>query len=396
MNIYIGFAIMILLSALWLMVFLRRPLKSNVVNLEKSNIALGKQKIAELQTDLQQGLIDDAVFVEAQNEITQTLAQELENSTDGMAVKNTTPIWLGAVLAFVIGISSITIYQSLLPATSTQAPPLATQPASLSLSNSVSKIQTHLLNNPNDANAWQILGLAYFELNQLDASLNAYEKSYQLNPKNPRLLVEYASTLAIKNNNTFSGRPIELVKQALELQPDAPDALYMAGLYAVSEQDFNLAKLLWEKALAGLAPNSPDSAVLTDVLDELSRLTSPDLTSSNVEKIQHTIKVKVDFSDEILASRSPQDYVMIYAKAATGRPMPIAIVKTKLKEFGGQVVLTDSNALLPSNLLSQANKVVIVARISKTGAAFKQAGDIEVVSQVVNVSDNPMVNLQIK
>ena len=381
---YFWFVLMIMLSAFWLIWFLYHPLKNNTVNLQNSNIALGRHKQAELQRDLEQDLIAADAFEQAQEEIAQTLAAEL-TQTSNKTTNKQTPIWLSVLIVVVIAGISLGVYQILSPNQPQQTTQLKRQTMPLSLQDSALQLQNHLLKNSNDANAWQALGLTYFKLNRLDESLSAYEKSYQLDRKNTKLLIEYASTIAIKNDNDFSGRSIELVKQALQLEPNAPDALYMAGLYAVSQQDFALAQLLWQKALTALKPGSADAAVLLGALNDVAHLMGI-----------HTIKVNVSFSQAILANRSKDDYVMIYAKAAKGRPMPISIVKTKLKDFTGQVILNDANSLIASNKLSQASTVVVVVRLSKTGAAFKQIGDIEVLSKVLNIADNPILDLQVK
>ncbi len=381
---YFWFVLMIMLSAFWLIWFLYHPLKNNTVNLQNSNIALGRHKQAELQRDLEQDLIAADAFEQAQEEIAQTLAAEL-TQTSNKTTNKQTPIWLGVLIVVVIAGISLGVYQILSPNQPQQTTQLKRQTMPLSLQDSALQLQNYLLKNSNDANAWQALGLTYFKLNRLDESLSAYEKSYQLDRKNTKLLIEYASTIAIKNDNDFSGRSIELVKQALQLEPNAPDALYMAGLYAVSQQDFALAQLLWQKALTALKPGSADAAVLLGALNDVAHLMGI-----------HTIKVNVSFSQAILANRSKDDYVMIYAKAAKGRPMPISIVKTKLKDFTGQVILNDANSLIASNKLSQASTVVVVVRLSKTGAAFKQIGDIEVLSKVLNIADNPILDLQVK
>ena len=386
--IYFWFVLMIMLSAFWLIWFLYHPLKNNTLNLQNSNIALGRHKQAELQRDLEQGLIAADAFEQAQEEIAQTLAAEL-TQTSSKTTNKQTPIWLSVLIVVVIAGISLGIYQILSPNQPQQTTQLKRQTMPLSLQDSMLQLQNHLLKNSNDANAWQALGLTYFKLNRLDESLSAYEKSYQLDRKNTKLLIEYASTIAIKNDNDFSGRSIELVKQALQLEPNAPDALYMAGLYAVSQQDFALAQLLWQKALTALKPGSADAAVLLGALNDVSHL-------MEIKQATHTIKVNVSFSQAILANRSKDDYVMIYAKAAKGRPMPISIVKTKLKDFTGQVILNDANSLIASNKLSQASTVVVVVRLSKTGAAFKQIGDIEVLSKVLNIADNPILDLQVK
>jgi len=75
--------------------------------------------------------------------------------------------------------------------------------------------------------------------------------------------------------------------------------------------------------------------------------------------------------------------------------MPIAIQKLPIKAFTGQVVLSDMNSVMSEKLLSQHDQALIVVRISTTGSAMKQPDDLQVVSEVVNIADNPSVTLNL-
>jgi hypothetical protein len=100
-------------------------------------------------------------------------------------------------------------------------------------------------------------------------------------------------------------------------------------------------------------------------------------------------------SAETRSDRSEDDYIMIYVKAAQGRPMPIAIQKTLLKDFSGEVNLSDKDSVMPTKMLSEAEKVVVVVRISASGSAVMQEGDVHVQSDIVDVKSNPVVNIKI-
>ncbi|CAC9594933.1 Cytochrome c heme lyase subunit CcmH [Bathymodiolus heckerae thiotrophic gill symbiont] len=386
MNMTIWMGIMLIASLAWTVWFLKKPLADNGIDLRQSNVDLGKQRKLELQSDLDKDLIDQEQFEFALDEISSTLAVELEQKN--VKTSNTKSGGLSIFLVLILlPFFSIGVYQNLSTYVSTPIVASVVDSAPLSLEQSVEKIKQHLQDEPNDDKAWAILGLSYFELNQDEASVNAYEKAYQINPNNPRLLIEYASTLISVNDNQFSDQSVVLIKQALKLDANAPDALYLAGMFAISMQDFELAKGLWNRALSALPEQSADRQALLGILDELRRAESGQVSS--------TVTVNVVISDQILASRSAEDYLMIYVKAAKGRPMPIAIEKLKLKDFSGQVVLSDMNSVMPTKLLSEHDKVLVVARLSRTGGAMKQADDIQITSDVVGVSDNPIITLRL-
>ena len=387
MNMIAIMGVMLAGSLAWTIWFLKKPLADNGVDLRQSNIDIAKQRKLELQRDLDQDLIDREQFELALDEISTTLAVELEQQSIKTSNSENNTLSMLAIVVL-LPIFSIGVYQSL----STYAPTSIATPIvdskPLTLEQSVEKLKQHLADEPNDAKVWTMLGLSYFELDKVKESLEAYEKAYQLTPNNSKLLVEYASTLISVNDNQFSDRPVALIKQALEIDANAPDALYLAGMFAISMQDFTLAKGLWNKALSVLPEGGDDHQALLGLLDELRRAESG--------QVSNTVTVNVLLSDQILATRSAEDYLMIYVKAAKGRPMPIAIQKLKLRDFNGQIVLSDMNSVMPTKLLSEHDKVLVVARLSRTGGAMKQADDIQITSGVVNVSDNPNITLELQ
>jgi cytochrome c-type biogenesis protein CcmH len=386
MNMIIGFGLMLAVSLAWIIWYLKRPLADNGLDLQHSNIELGKQKKLELQLDLDQGLIDQEQFNQAQEEISTTLAFELESSNTKIVKTTNISVGTWLIIVLLLPVLSIYTYQQLTSFSSVITTAKVNSPP-LSLEQSVVKIEQFLKDNPNDIEALKMLGLSYFELNKIDDSLKTYEKAYQLDPKNAGLLVEYASTMISANNNQFTDSAVKLIKEALKINPNSVDALYLAGMFAVSVQNFGLAKNLWNKALNSLPESSADRQALISILAELKR------KESNQQS--HTVTINLVIADEILATRSPEDFLMIYVKPAVGRPMPIAIEKLKIKDFNGQIILSDKNSIMPTKLLSEHNKVLVVARLSRTGGAMKQADDLQVTSDVVNVVDNPNVVLKL-
>ncbi len=377
MNIYIWFTLMASVSAVWLIWYLYRPLRGNDFNLQKSNIVLGKQRQAELQQDLEGGFIDTDSFDQAQDEITQTLALELNQTTSNSFTSNKNQINYrsSALILIFLLVFSFGFYDVFSPGKIQDADLLKQQIASLTLDEGLVKLKNHLDKNPDDAKTWQMLGLAYFDLDNLPESLKAYEMSHQLNPNNVRTLVEYATTLARLNEGSFTGKPTELVERALAINPNAIDAIYLTGLIAANQQDFATAEIHWKQALALLSLTDPNRQAMQEMLEQIQSI-----MTTKSQSTQGGLMVDVIIPEKLMLERSMNDYLMVYAKAPTGMPMPIAIVKLKLKDFTGRVVLSDDNSVTPSRLLSQAKQIIVVARISQTGGAMKQSGDIDFAS----------------
>lgn len=381
--------LMLVLAFAWIMWFVYRPLSSNHLDLQQSNVDLGKQRLLELEQDLNQGLISQDEFTQAKEEVSTTLALELEQSeTEVQVVNNQAPsMTTNAVVLAALLVISVSTYWYLTPGFTPQLASSQGAKAPLSLSESAQQIEQHLQDNPQDAGAYQMLGLTYFELGEMEKSLKAYASAYQLESDNVQLLVEYASAVVSSNDNQFNSKSAQLIKRALELDPNSPDALYLAGVFATSIQDLDLAKNLWTKALSVLEQSSPDYQILQSMLLELESVNTPILGSAI------TIGIKVS---PALAQARANDFVMVYVKAAQGRPMPIAIQKFKLSGLDGGVVLTDQDLVMQDKSLTDYEQLVPVVRISSSGSAILQAGDIQVLGDVINPQENPSIILQVE
>jgi cytochrome c-type biogenesis protein CcmH len=367
--------ILLIIVILVVVFFIYNPPKSKNTDENKSNAEIGKRKLKELENDLKNNLISDDDFKIAKDEISQNLAMELLDNTN--EDKNTKKPHLLAVfiVIFMIVVSYFT-YES-----------VKSEPTKLP-QNTIEILENNVKRDPQDSKSWQMLGFSYSLDGKIEKAKNSYEKSYDLGNKDIDLLTEYASTLATIAGGDFAGKPATLVREALELDSKNVKALYLAGIIAANAGMLELSKGLWQKALSFSEAGSSDEKMLVDVLAQLEAF-------ENEEKQAKTsvqISVSVDITEEIYKKHAGS-FIMIYAKNATGRPMPIAIVKMPLDDFNGVVNLSDENSVMPNTKLSDATEIIVVARISATGSAMKQAGDIETFSKVIkNGSQNVELN----
>lgn len=101
-----------------------------------------------------------------------------------------------------------------------------------------------------------------------------------------------------------------------------------------------------------------------------------------------SLKVKVSLSPAVAGKTSPQDTVFVFARAAQGPRMPLAIVRLQVKDLPATVTLDDSHGMSPQMNLSSVPEVVVVARVSKSGMAGAAPGDLEGVSAPVKVGQS--------
>ena len=374
------FLLLVLLSSGFIAYFLYRPLKVNISD-DASNVAIGKQKKQELADDVTKGLISETLYQEAEDEITYTLASELSQDSGVTVAIN--PLKWAIALSGIIGVVSVLTYAQLAPKQSSSA--AVEIPPGLTLEQSVQTLEAYLADNGEDGNAWKMLGLAAFNLGDVDKALVSFEQAYVLIPNDIDMLLQYASVLASIQGGDFAGEPQSLIDQVLEVNPDSVHALYLVGIVAANNGNLPLAEQSWQKALYLLPVEHPDRAVIEGALNTLR----------NFESVNDfTLNINLKISEDLLALRSEEDYLMVYAKAITGSPMPIAIKKIQLKDFNGVVSLSDADSL--SVKLSESTEVLVVVRISSTGSAVKQAGDVELISDAISLAETRSIDLQVE
>ena len=209
----------------------------------------------------------------------------------------------------------------------------------------------------------------------------------------------------------FSGEPWAVINRILKANPNQNNALLLAGSASFSEGRFAQAIQYWERVRASLPPQSEDINALDSALAQARERLAPvrasdqppvtgsaSAQSSNAgaasaqppvstgtsnnpppaSTAAARIAGRVSLAPELAAQTSPSDTVFIYATPVQGGRMPLAIVRTTVAALPFDFVLDDSQAMGPQSKLSSASEVVLKARISKTGQAMAQPGELGV------------------
>ena len=127
------------------------------------------------------------------------------------------------------------------------------------------------------------------------------------------------------------------------------------------------------------------------VAQEATMSVTPETTQASAANIHGTISLAPALASNI----DPAATVFIYARATQGAPMPLAIVRTTVKELPYTYQLDDSTSLMTDLKLSNASEVVVVARIAKGGDAKARAGDLQGVSAAVKPDGASAVDIEI-
>ena len=261
------FILMIVLSSLFLAWFIYRPIKSNLSE-DDSNIVINRQRQNELESDISQGLIEQAQYQEAEEEIISTLASELNNNES----KNITikPLIWSTIIVLFVGVLSISVYSQLAPKIIPNTDNGINEP--LSMTESINKLEDYLIENPEDFQALKMLGLAQVGTGNIDKSIESFEKAFLINPNDIDLLLQYASAIAANQDGKFYGKFKILIEKALSLDPQSIQVLYFAGIVAANQVDLDQARGYWKKAIYLMPESHPDRNIIEEALDTILNL----------------------------------------------------------------------------------------------------------------------------
>ncbi len=357
------------------------------------NVAVYRDQQLELEADRNAGTLSDAQYQHARIELERRL---LDDVAPTAAAVSAPPA--GRLPAVLVGVAMPLLAVGLYFAVGTPralaplaAPPHGSAdsgkgPSAEQIEAMVAKLAERMKQNPDDAQGWAMLARSYAVMGRYEDSAAAYGKAVERVPDNAHLLADYADALAMARGQNLQGEPEALIMRALKIDPNHAKSLALAGTIAFDKKNYAEAIKYWEK-LATLAP--PDTEMARNVQASIAEARG--LASGGAPKVAVVadkpvpapaasgkgVSGTVSLAPALAAKVAPNDTVFIFARAAEGSRMPLAILRKKASELPLTFTLDDSMAMNPSARLSSAPQVIIGARISKSGNAMPQPGDLQ-------------------
>lgn len=382
------------------------------------NVEIAKDKIAELDADLRIGVLSQDQYDRARQELERSLLEDVASpARTASKVSVNASLIAAAIVTIAIPATTVSIYQhlgggfaALHPETA--QPKVDTEAHQGTIETMVVQLKERLAKNPADAEGWSMLGRSYYFLKRYNEAAQSYGKVVEIiGETEPDVLADYADTVAMASGRSMKGKPYELVKKALSLQPFHEKSLWLAGSAAYEEKDYANALGYFEKLMQVFPPGSENYEQMKRNIGEIQDLmaqsgmpvpaAAANATTAPVRaaaaggggaaKITGTVKL----NPALTAKAAPTDTVFIFARAAQGPRMPLAIVRKQVKDLPIAYTLDDSLAMNPAMKLSNFQQVVVGARISKSGNAMPQSGDLQGQSDTVALGGNKPVDVVI-
>lgn len=403
------------MTAFWLLVValiamvmlvLLRPLAKTAApvadDTAASNQRILRAQLGELDAERAAGSVDDEQYASARAELERRVLDE--TAVAGEPERVSSGRGTALVLALALPAMAVALYlhlgsrDGLDPTLASAAPAHLRAASPMDMEQAVQRLAERMQAEPESVEGWALLGRSYAQMQRLEQARDAYAQAVARDGDDPQLLSDYAEALAMTQGRKLEGEPEELVQRALQIDPDHVKALALAGTAAMARRDYANAVKHWERARAKVPPNNPLAQGLDSVIAEARAAGSlgpaaaaaaassagPRATGVATSAVAAPegagLRVTVSLAPTLTSKVQPGDTLFVYARAAEGSRMPLAIVRMPAPALGQgpvNVKLDDATAMSPQLKLSTTPNVVVVARVSKQGGAVPAAGDLE-------------------
>ena len=390
---FIAGAAALLLAALALLLrpYLLRRKAGAEASQRRLNIAIYRDQLDELERDRAGGALSDEDYATARDEIQRRLIED-GSTADTAAAPDTGGRATLVAIALMVPLLAGGLYAWLGNPAGLNPPQARHRVSAAEIDDMVAKLAAKLAKE-DDPKGWVMLARSYKMLERYDEAAKAYGRAGAFIDKEPALLADYADVL-VAGSGTFAGKPRELIGRALKLDPDHAHALWLSGTAAFEAGQFKQAVADWERLLAQLPPDSEEARSVQGGIGEARAkggIAQPAGKSKPADKrpanvgAGATVGGRVELAAALKDKAGPNDVVMVIARPADGSRMPLAVLRAKVAELPLQFTLDDTLAMSPDHAISRYKEVSIEARISKTGMATPQPGDLLSAPQTVAV-----------
>jgi len=344
------------------------------------NIALFRDQFTELEADHAEGNLTEDQLVAAKRELQRELLDEVDGSE---TVTHASP--RGRLVAPLVAVLVPLLAIDLLTEEG-QAELASAEQAAHDMANvdgMVQQLAARLQQDPDNLEGWQMLGRSLLAMQRHPEAVQAFAQAIRIAGEQPDLLADYAEALAMASGGQLIGDPLELVDRVLAMQPMHEKGLWLAGIAAFQRGDFAIALDYWNRLGQVIAEDHPNRRLLADYMAQARNELSAGgaqvaATGDGIPAAADAaIEVTVDLAPFLVGQLTAGDTLFVFARAAQGPRMPLAIVRQSASTFPVTVILDDSQAMTPSLRLSGFSEVTVGARISRSGNATPQPGDLQ-------------------
>ncbi len=381
---------------------------------ENHNLEVYRSRIAALDEEHRLGALTEDDLAQARDELGRELladasAGPVRKSGAGKPALVSRP-WLAIAVGVGVPLLAIALYQRLGEPDAIDPPSAAAagggNPA---VEEMVARLAQRLASEPDSSEGWLLLGRSYMVLERYAEAADAYSAAHRLLGDSAELLSNLAEAEALMQGQDFLGIPGERLETALRLDPEYPRALWLGAFAAMQRGDTTLAVRRWQSLLDNQPADSEAATILRDLIANADSGTgigadvaagadnggSAVTGNTMAAEARPGLTVNVILADRLAADLDGSETLFVFARAADGPPMPLAVVRGRVSDLPLTVTLDDSMAMAAGMKLSNFDRVVVGARISMSGTPTASSGDLQGFSGPVSAAGDSAVNVAI-
>ena len=331
------------------------------------NVSLYQERLQELQGQHEAGALNDEQLQHGRDEA----ARELLADTEGAgapsrfaALGRTVPL-VAALLMPVLGFGLYQHWGAIDEVE--QVRTFAAQPKSIE--EMTARLEASVQSNPDSAEGWYFLGRAYMAQERASDAAVAFERAVGVAGREPELLGQWAQALYFAGNKQWNEQMQALTDEALKADPEEVTSLGLLGIAAYEDGRFTAAIGFWERLVAVLPEQDPSRQAIQGGIERARERLDGPTEEAQTPAAAGQLTVKVELAAALQDQVQPSDSVFVFARAASGPPMPLAVKRLTVADLPAQVSLSDSDAMMPQLKISGFEQVQLVARISRSGNA---------------------------
>lgn len=334
------------------------------------NVALYQERIAELEAQHAAGALDAAQLEAGRAEAARELLADAEQAE---GAQRRLGRWLPLVVALLVPVAGLALY---LHWGASDALRLREQlaVAPKNMDEVIARLEETVRLQPDQAEAWYFLGRSYMSRQRPQDAARAFARTSELAGRQPELLGQWAQALYFAEGQKFTAQVRELSEEALRLDPQEVTTLGLLGIAAFEEQRYADAMGYWQRLVAVLEPDDPSrQAIEGGIARAREQLVArgEKLPEAPAAPAAVELRVRVSLAPELADKVQPDDTLFVFARAASGPPMPLAAKRLKVSDLPVEVSLSDADAMMPQLKLSSFAEIQLVARISRAGSPMQ-------------------------
>jgi cytochrome c-type biogenesis protein CcmH len=390
-----GFIVAAALAVVLVLVLLLRPFLWKTAGAANAshrqlNAAIYRDQFVELERDRAEGTLGEDDYAQARAELQRRVLED--GADEEVAATPDTPKKTVIAIVLAIPLAAVGLYLLLGNPGGVVGQAPQQRVSQQDIDKMVAGLAEKLEKEPGNLKGWAMLARSYKALGRPIEAEKAYERAGAFVEGDAQLLADYADVVASNANGNFAGKPAQLIEKALKLDPDNSMALWLAGTAAFRGGDYDDAIRVWEKLTKQLPPESDDAHMLQGAIDEARAKGGKSAPAGKTRSSPAaavpaggaSVSGSIELVPALKGKAAPDDTVMIIARRP-GERMPLAVLKARAAELPMKFKLDDSLSMSPQARISTASEVNVEARISKSGMAMPEPGDLISSVQTVKV-----------